>query len=532
MSKPSLRNFLIDHLLPRVQAPAQYIGGEWNSVFKDRAGVRGTLCLAYPDAYAIGMSDNGLQMLYAIMNGRGDWACERAFTPQTDLEMLLRQHDVPLVSLESFAPLSAFDIVAFALPHELCATNVLTMLDLGGIPLAAEDRASTDPLVIGHGACAASPEPMARFIDAFILGDSEEAMPAVCDLWLEMKQSGLSRGEALARLAPPLPFLYVPRCHNLRMSFEPATVADLDAAPLPLRPIVPHVECARERIEIEIARDCPFRFRRVETIVRAAVDAYHSTGYDEIALLGPVSCEYPNIEELLEKLRTIFRPLGVRITMPNLPVNERWPMLNKLLDLDRHEGATFAPLAACDDLRERSGVRMKNDELFACCRQAMENGCSRFNLHFACGLPGERQADLDAIIDMAEQLSRLGREAMGRYAGVIVNVSNFIPKPHAPFHRDAMQSRDYFEASHEHLRKRKRMRDVALRCCDIESSLIEAALSRGDRRFGPVIEAVWRGGARMETTADRLRPWLWWQAITEAGINLDELLHCPHDGTA
>ena len=192
MPDPSLRDILINRVLPRVQSPGQYIGGEWNSICKDRAAVRGRLCLAFPEPYTIGMSHYGLQVLYAIMNGRSDWACERVFTPLTDLESLLRERGLPLVSLESFTPLREFDVVGFSLQHELSATNVLTMLDLGGIPLAAEERTMADPLILAGGPGSANPEPMARFIDAFLLGDGEEALPAVCDLWLEMRHVGRS----------------------------------------------------------------------------------------------------------------------------------------------------------------------------------------------------------------------------------------------------------------------------------------------------------------------------------------------------
>ena len=253
----SLREILINRVLPRVQSPGQYIGGEWNSICKDRAAVRGRFCFAFPEPYTIGMSHHGLQVLYAIMNARDDWACERVFTPLTDLESLLREGGLPLVSLESFTPLGEFDVVGFSLQHELSASNVLTMLDLGGIPLAAESRGMAHPLILAGGPCAANPEPMARFIDAFLLGDGEEALPAVCDLWLEMRTAGLDRAAALARLAARLPYLYVPRFYrpqfgaqgrpaglrptrdDLPPSIEPAVVRDLDAAAAPWPPSCP-----------------------------------------------------------------------------------------------------------------------------------------------------------------------------------------------------------------------------------------------------------------------------------------------------
>ena len=563
MPETSLQDTLINRVFPRVQAPGQYIGGEWNSIVKDRGAVRGRLCLAFPEPYAIGMSNHGLQVLYSIMNARGDWACERAFTPAADLETLLRDEKLPLVSLESFTPLAEFDVVGFSLQHELSATNVLTMLDLGRIPFVAEERTMADPLIIAGGHCAANPEPMARFIDAFVLGDGEVALPEVCDRWLELRRSARDRAAALAEMAAALPYLYVPRFYepqfdaqgrpagvrptrgDVPAAIAPAVVADLDAAPIPAAPIVPWIECVHERIAIEIMRGCPWRcrfcqaraikqpvrFRRVKTIVAAAQRAYQATGFNEVALLGLSSSDYPQIEELLARLHAIFRPQGVSVSMPSLRVNARWRTISDLLDTNRGDGLTLAPEAAREEMRQAIGKPISNDDLLAGCTRAMENGFSRVKLYFMCGLPGEVPADLDGIIDLAEEISRLGKRVLGYNATVVANISNFIPKPHTPFERLAMQTGDYFDEAHERLRRRKRMRSVTLRFTDVESTLIEAALCRGDRRFGQAIELAWRRGARMDGWAERMRPWLWREALAAAGIDLEPLLHlpCPAD---
>ncbi|MGD0900698.1 MAG: TIGR03960 family B12-binding radical SAM protein, partial [Thermoguttaceae bacterium] len=464
MLNQAIRDLVVDRLLPRVQTPGQYIGGEWNAVAKDYHGVRGKLCLAFPDAYTIGMSHHGLQVLYAVMNRRPDWACQRAFTPLADLEALLREHRLPLVSLENFTPLGDFDVLGFTLQYDLCSTNVLTMLDLAGIPLAAEERTPAHPLVIAGGPGVANPEPMARFIDLFILGDGEESLPAVCDLWLELRATGQDRTAALAEMAARLPYAYVPRLYEPRYDggraggvrplragvheqIEPAVLADLDAMPLPTSPVVPHVQCVQDRIAIEIMRGCPWRcrfcqsttlkrpvrIRKVETIVQAALESYRNTGYNEVALLGLSTSDYPAIEELLARMHEVFRPLGVSISLPSLRINRQWRSLGELLNTDRRDGLTLAPEAAHDDMRRRIGKAITNDDLYTGCRSAMENGFTRVKLYFMCGLPGERPEDLDGIIDMAESISRLGREVMGRPAEVVANVSNFVPKPQTPF---------------------------------------------------------------------------------------------------
>ena len=352
MLNDALKTKVTSLLLADIQTPGQYVGGELNARAKDRRTVRGTLCLAFPDAYTIGMSHHGLQVLYDVMNRRDDWACERAFAPWPDMERLLRDHALPLYSLETFTPLAQFDVLGFTLQYDLCGTNILTMLDLGGIPLRADERTLADPLVIAGGPCAGNPEPLSPFVDLFVVGDGEEMLPRVCDAWIEARAGG-DREEALAQLAGALPHIYVPRFYepspegvprprpgreSLPRLIAPAVVEDLDAVPLPTRPVVPNVEVVQDRIAIEIMRaGCPWhcrfcqsspikrplRFRRVDTIVEAAWESYQTTGYDEISLLSLSTSDYPHLAELVERLQATFRPLGVSIAVPSLRVNEQ-----------------------------------------------------------------------------------------------------------------------------------------------------------------------------------------------------------------
>lgn len=558
MLNRALKDKIVGGLLPDVLTPAQYIGGEWNVVVKDHGSLRGKVCLAFPDTYAIGMSHHGLQVLYDVVNRRDDWACERAFAPMEDMERLLRENGLPLFSLETFTPLAAFDVLGFTLQYDLCYSNVLTMLDLGGIPLAAADRTMEHPLVIAGGPCAVNPEPMARFVDLFVIGDGEVALPAVCDSWIELKQAGCDREGALAAMAARLPFIYVPRFYetveneegrsvvrptrgDVPALVEPAVVADLDAVPLPGKPVMPYVECVQDRITIEIMRGCPgkcrfcqsttikrpLRWRKVGTIVASALEQYRNTGYNEISLLSLSTSDYPKFDELMRQLQETFRPLGVAISLPSLRVNEQLQAVGELLNTDRHAGLTLAPEAARDEMRRRIGKPITNEDLYAGCRRAFENGFSRVKLYFMCGLPGETEDDLAGIIEMAETIARLGQEVRGRPVTVVANVSNFVPKPQTPFQWNAMQMREYFDWAHQFLRRRRRLRSVDLKCHDVATSLLEGVMCRGDRRVGAAIELAWRRGARFDGWAEKFRPDVWWQSLAETGIDIEKTLHTP-----
>lgn len=572
MPESNLKDVLVNRILMRVQMPAQYLGGEWNMVRKDPRAVRGRLCLAFPDAYTIGTSHHGLQVLYSLMNARDDWYCERVFAPWPDMEDQLRGADLPLYSLESFTPLAEFDVLGFSLQYEICCTNLLTMLDLGRIPLRAEQRTMHHPLVIAGGPCVQNPEPVAPFIDVFVTGDGEPSLPQVCDTWKELQsvaraEEGFSSGDAgrqqraemLAQLAARLPFAYVPRfyepeyrggrfvsLHRTRAdvpeTIVPCVLDDLESVPLAARPIVPFVECVHDRIAIEIMRGCPWqcrfcqstaikrplRFRTVRTIVDGALESYRNTGFNEISLLSLSSSDYPHFEELVRELRTVFQPLGVNVSVPSLRVNDQLRTLAELIGNERRSSLTLAPEVACDDMREQVRKKIKNEDLYEGCRVAFRHNFQSVKLYFLCGLPGERPVDLDGIVEMAETIARIGKQERGRWANVTASVSNFVPKAHTPYQWNAMQTREYFRGAHQHLRQRRRG-TVAVKCHDIETSLVEGVLSRGDRRVAEAVELVWRRGARMDSWRERFDPHRWWQALADAGVDVPQLLHTPYE---
>jgi radical SAM superfamily enzyme YgiQ (UPF0313 family) len=427
------------------------------------------------------------------------------------------------------------------------------------------------PLVVGGGPCAQNPEPLAHFLDLFVTGDGEPSLPLICDLWKELQEAAESAGlqdgeagfrqreEALASLAARLPFAYVPRFyepeyHNGKFTalnrtrsdvpetIEPSVISDLDGIPLPVKPIVPYVETVHDRIAIEIMRGCPWqcrfcqstvikrplRIRSVETIVQGALESYKHTGHNEISILSLSSSDYPHFEQLVRRLKEVFRPLGVNVSVPSLRVNEQLRSIAELIGNERRSSLTLAPEVARDDMREQIRKKIKNEDLYEGCRAAFRNNYESVKLYFLCGLPGERAVDLDGIIDMAETIATIGKEERGHFTKVTASVSNFVPKAHTAYQWNGMQTREYFQWAHGYLRSLRRIRSVLVKCHDVETSLLEGVLSRGDRRVGDAVELAWLRGARLDSWSEFARPQLWWQALADVGLDVNNLLHEPY----
>ncbi|MFO0983985.1 MAG: TIGR03960 family B12-binding radical SAM protein [Planctomycetota bacterium] len=538
-------------LLPDVKMPAQYIGGEWNQVVKDPAAVTLRVALIYPDAYEVGMSHYGLKILYHILNLNEHWAAERSYTPFPDLGAKLTERGIPLLSLETHTPVKQFDVVGFTLQSEMTLSNVLYTLDLAQIPLHTEQRGEHDPLVMCGGAGAYSPEVLAPFIDLFFIGDGEEGFPQVLAHYEELKRGGAGRAERIELLARRFPFLYAPalydvsyhadgtlRAHTPRVAGLHAVtkgtyVMNLDAVPYPTKLILPHTRTVHDRIALEVMRGCvhgcrfcqagmitrPWRVRSPEKLVQLAKESYAATGLDEISLLSLSTSDYPFLEEVVTRLHQEFQGKNVNVSLPSLRVNQQLRYLPKLVKGVRKSGLTMAPEVATDRLRRRVNKPIKNEDLIEGARAAFKDGWDHVKLYCMIGVPGENDDDVRGIVELAEEVSRLGRETRRRCARVNVTISTHVPKPFTPYQWDGMLGVADVRARQCFLKGMRPLKSVRLKFHDPEQSMIEGLLTRGDRRVGAMLEAAYRRGARFDSWDEHfaLRPWL--EACEATGVD-------------
>ena len=541
-----------NEILRRVEQPGQYVGGEWNAVVKDRGTVALTFALAFPDTYTIGMSHSGLPILYDILNRREDVAAERVFMPRVDMQQELREHGVPLLSLETRTPLGEFDLVGFSLQYEMCYTNVLAMLDLAGIPVRSSERDDGMPLVVAGGVGAMAPEPLAPFIDVFVVGDGEEAVLTLADAALETR--GMPRAERLRALADASAHFYVPALYGerrddggrlvglepvadgIRRVTERALVEDLEAAPWPAAPIVPFVETVHDRITLEIMRGCtqgcrfcqagmtrrPVRHRSVETLRRLAEASYKATGHNEVSLVSLSTSDYPHLRQLLDAMGEAFDSRLVNMALPSLRADDQLAGIPEAIGRIRKSGLTVAPEAAREDLRRRINKNVTTDDLLRGVREAYRQGWRSVKLYFMIGLPGETDEDVDGIVDLAYEVSA---QKGGGGGQVNVAVSSFVPKPHTPFQWEPMAEPDELRAKHARILGRSRRRQVRFKFHGVELSHIEGVVSRGDRRVAEALGRAWRLGAQLDAWDEHFRYDLWLQAFDELGIAPADYAH-------
>jgi radical SAM family uncharacterized protein len=542
-------------LLPFVRKPARYIGGEINQVKKDLSCCDIRIGLCFPDIYEIGMSYNGLGILYEILNGIEGVAAERVFAPWLDAEAVMRQKSLPLFTLGSCAAAGDFDILGFSLTNELCYTNLLNMLDLAGLEVRTENRSEDDPLVIVGGQAANCAEPLSAFVDMFVLGEGEEAVIELLELYKNIQSQKGGKRDFLLAAAKAFSYIYVPQFYEaaqdenrpsylkpkidgLQVEFNNAVAADFDAAPIPQKPVVPFVQAVHERVSIEIMRGCPgrcrfcqasfcrrpVRVRQVDTIVEAAKKQYAATGYDTVSLLSLSTGEYPYLEELLEKLHAVFEPLHVGVSVPSLKVQQHLQLLPKLMTSVRKGGLTIAVEAASERLRRLINKPITNEDLFAGVRAAFEAGFLKIKLYFMVGFPGETEDDITQIADLAYSISSLRQKVDGKFAAVNAAVSWLVPKPHTPFGWLGQKDRAYFENAKRLILRRKdelRARFATFKFHAIDRSILESAMGRGDRRYCEVIETAWRKGAKFDLWNEGFDLRIWQDAFRAAGMELE-----------
>lgn len=541
---------LLEAILERVKKPARYVGGEWNSVTKDPDGVELSVLLSYPDAYELGVSNQGVQILYTVLNAKASYVCERVYAPWPDMEAELRSANIPLFSLESKRPCAEFDVIGFSLGYETVYTNVLTMLDLSGIPLRSLHRGNADPLIVAGGHAAFNPEPMSPFIDAFCIGEGEEAMLDLLEVVRlhRIQHAGLVDRAALLSSVAHIPGWYVPSLYDVvygpdgrlmtitgpTLPVHKRYVSELRPEWYPKSPVVPSMRPVHARAQIEIVRGCtrgcrfcqagmvtrPVRERGAAEIKELSAAALGNTGYSEISLLSLSSSDHSQIEEIVENAAREYCAEGVSVALPSLRIESFSVGLADSIKEGKKSGFTFAPEAATERLRNVINKVIPDERLLATADAVYSRGWRTIKLYFMIGLPTETDEDVMAICELAKRVLRVGRAYHGQGAAVNVGVSTFVPKPHTPFQWVGQESRAVIARHQDILRRESHMRGLKISWNDYDSSEIEAVLSRGDRRIGNVIQRAWENGARFDGWRECFRHDLWTAAMEAEELDL------------
>jgi radical SAM family uncharacterized protein len=552
--KPANIESFLERILPRVEKPGRYTGGEYNQIVKDWNEIDYKVALGFPDIYDLGMSNLGLMILYDIINKHRNLLAERVYSPWVDMEAIMREINLPLFSLESKRPIGDFDMLALSLPYEQLYTNALNLLDLSGLPIHSESRDASYPLVIAGGHACYNPEPMAPFIDLFVIGEGEEVILKIIGT---MRAAGHLDRESQLRHLAQIEGCYVPRFYDVDFHKD-GTISEIypivPEAPqkvlktiVPVLPppvtdfIVPFIETVHNRAPIEIMRGCtrgcrfchagmvtrPVRERPVAEILEAMEDILEKTGYEEIGLLSLSSSDYTHVIELTEKISQRFGERGLKISLPSLRTESVSTQLMDNLGDSKRSGFTLAPEAATEKMRNIINKYVSHEELLETVREIYRRNWRTIKLYFMIGHPQEELEDVQAIVDLSKAVLEIGREYHGKKAGVNVGVSTFIPKPHTPFQWEPMDQMGNIQAKLDLLKREMRGQGLRLRWNDPDESIYEGFLSRGDRRVARVVERAWRSGAKFDAWYEHFDLVQWQEACVAEGLEMSFYTHRP-----